>query len=168
MEKSGKSSTPFNDQLKERSARMKRKAGEELRPHSAKRSPSASLSMDTSSSRPSGSTSLANAPCESIAIVYLFTKADRYMPASLSSAIPSKVTIAYPNGALRITRTPGRQKTKNCVNLEDVIHKQHLVSACVFSFFIAESEFYRHFPFSDSSDAVPVSVRAIYYQGECN
>jgi hypothetical protein len=66
----------------------------------------------------------------------------------------------YPNGALRITRTPGRKldQSKNCVNLDDVIHKEHLISACVFSFFIGGDELYKHLPLSHSSDAVPVST----------
>ena len=65
--------------------------------------------------------------------------------------------IKYPHGALRITRTPGRRTAKNCVNLEDVIHKQHLVSACVFSFFIGDMELYDYLPLSDDHDAIPVS-----------
>ena len=55
------SSTPVEDQLRERSARMKRKAEEELRPPSVKRTSSASLSMNIPSTRSSGSTSLAKA-----------------------------------------------------------------------------------------------------------
>jgi hypothetical protein len=47
---------------------------------------------------------------------------------------------------------------KNCVNLEDVIHKEHLVSACIFSFFVADDELFEHLPLSHSSDAVPVSA----------
>ena len=140
-----KSSTPFENEPRERSARMKR-------------APSASLAMNMSSSRSSGSTSLTKAPCEFTTGYCCFTKADSYTLASLSSASASKITITYPNGALRITRTPGRQKTKNCVNLEDVIHKQHLISACVFSFFIGDRELYDHLPLSHSSDAVPVSA----------
>ena len=55
------SSTPVEDQLRERSARMKRKTEEELRPPSVKRTSSASLSMNIPSTRSSGSTSLAKA-----------------------------------------------------------------------------------------------------------
>jgi hypothetical protein len=46
--------------------------------------------------------------------------------------------------------------SKNCVNLQDVIHKQHLVSACVFSFFIGDEELFDHLPLSHSSVNVPV------------
>jgi hypothetical protein len=74
----------------------------------------------------------------------------------------SKVTIKYPNGGLRITRTPGRKKSKNCVNLSDVIHKHDLVSACIFSFFIAEEELFPYLPLSHTSDAVPVSLSFPY------
>jgi hypothetical protein len=38
-----------------------------------------------------------------------------------------------------------------------VIHKEHLISACVFSFFIGDGELYNHLPLSHSSNAVPVS-----------
>lgn len=64
--------------------------------------------------------------------------------------------MAFPNGALRITRTPGRSRAKNCINLTDVIHKDSLASACVFSFFIANEELFEHLPLSRTSNAVPV------------
>lgn len=68
------------------------------------------------------------------------------------------VNLAYPNGALRITRTPGRRNVRNCVNLPDLIHKDHLISACIFSFFIADEELFQHLPLSCSSHAVPAST----------
>lgn len=64
----------------------------------------------------------------------------------------------FPNGAIRITRTPGRSRAKNCINLTDVIHKDSLVSACIFSFFIANEELFKHLPLSRSSNAVPVML----------
>lgn len=70
----------------------------------------------------------------------------------------SKVTMAFPEGALRITRTPGRKNQKNCINLGDLIHKDHLVSACIYAFFIARNELFRHLPLSNSSNDVPVSI----------
>lgn len=73
------------------------------------------------------------------------------------SRTSSNITMAFPNGALRITRTPGRQNQKNCINLGDLIHKEHLVSACIYAFFIARDELFRHLPLSQSSDDVPVS-----------
>ena len=66
------------------------------------------------------------------------------------------ITMAYPDGAIRITRTPGRREAKNCVNLADIIHKDHLVSACIYAFFIADDELLPHLPVSRSSDTVPV------------
>ncbi|KAI8633533.1 tyrosyl-DNA phosphodiesterase I [Xylariaceae sp. FL1651] len=66
--------------------------------------------------------------------------------------------MTYPTGALRITRTPGRKDTKNCVNLSEVIHKDHLKSACIYSFFIAEEELYSHLPLSHTSDEVPIYI----------
>lgn len=68
----------------------------------------------------------------------------------------SSTQMAFPNGGLRITRTPGRSRTKNCVNLEDVIHKDSLLSACVFAFFIANEELFGHLPLSGTSNSVPV------------
>lgn len=58
--------------------------------------------------------------------------------------------MSYANGAIRITRTPGRAHAKNCVNLRDLILKDHLEAACVYSFFIAEEELYGYLPFRKS------------------
>lgn len=65
----------------------------------------------------------------------------------------------YPNGGIRLTRTPGRQNARNCVNLKDVIESPDcLISALIFSFFIADDEIFPYLPLSHSSDAVPVYV----------
>lgn len=64
--------------------------------------------------------------------------------------------MSFPNGAVRITRTPGRSRAKNCINLTDVIHKDSLESACIFSFFVANEELFEHLPLSRTSNAVPV------------
>lgn len=61
----------------------------------------------------------------------------------------------YPNGALRITRTPGRQGLRNCVNLEDLVATKELTSACVYSFFIGQEELFRHLPLPSS---VPIYI----------
>lgn len=79
-------------------------------------------------------------------------------PNSVESSVP---TITFPHGALRITRTPGRKTQKNCINLGDLIHKNHLVSACVYAFFIARNELFRHLPLSDSSNDVPVGALSV-------
>ncbi|TVY42889.1 Tyrosyl-DNA phosphodiesterase [Lachnellula occidentalis] len=139
MENGATSHTPFEDQLRERTARMKRKAQEEVR-HSVKRSHSGWTAVNTSSYSSSDPTSLAKSTL------------------SPPSAAPSKLTITYPNGALRITRTPGRGNTKNCVNLTDLIHAKHLISACIFSYFIGDNELYEHLPLSKSSNAVPIYI----------
>ncbi|KAJ2971650.1 hypothetical protein NUW58_g9357 [Xylaria curta] len=73
-----------------------------------------------------------------------------------STALP--VSMAYANGAIRITRTPGRKHMKNCINLGDIIHKDHLESACIYSFFIAEEELYEHLPFSHESGGIPIYI----------
>ncbi|KAI1108155.1 tyrosyl-DNA phosphodiesterase I [Nemania sp. NC0429] len=70
----------------------------------------------------------------------------------------SPASMTYPNGAIRITRTPGRKHAKNCVNLSDIIHKNQLVSACIYSFFIAEDELYPHLPLSHSSSEIPIYI----------
>lgn len=80
-------------------------------------------------------------------------------PSSRSSpSSPSKVIMAFPNGAIRITRTPGRKNQRNCINLGDLIHKDHLVSACIYAFFISRNDLFRHLPLSDKSNDVPVSL----------
>ncbi|KAI3331033.1 tyrosyl-DNA phosphodiesterase I [Ustulina deusta] len=68
------------------------------------------------------------------------------------------VCMKYGNGAIRITRTAGRKHAKNCVNLQDVIHKEHLESACIYSFFIAEEELYEHLPLSHTSGGIPIYI----------
>lgn len=75
------------------------------------------------------------------------------------SIVPPQASpaMAYPNGGIRITRTPGRKTAKNCVNLKDLIHKDQLISACIFSFYIADDELFPHLPLSHSSNAKPVS-----------
>ncbi|KAK2596915.1 hypothetical protein N8I77_012799 [Diaporthe amygdali] len=81
----------------------------------------------------------------------------RFRTVSTTSGL-SDVSMAFPNGALRITRTPGRSRAKNCINLADVIHKDSLVSACIFSFFIANEELFEHLPLSHTSNAVPIYI----------
>lgn len=78
----------------------------------------------------------------------------RLEPPALSTS-----SMRYSGGAIRITRTPGRQQAGNCVNLEDIIDKRSLVSACVFSFYIGDQELFRHLPLSRSTNSVPVSDR---------
>ncbi|KAI0019105.1 tyrosyl-DNA phosphodiesterase-domain-containing protein [Xylariomycetidae sp. FL0641] len=86
------------------------------------------------------------------------TRASSQIQTLTTPISPPRTRLVYPGGALRITRTPGRRDTKNCVNLEDVIQKRRLVSACIFSFFIADDELFRHLPLSHSSDEVPIYV----------
>lgn len=74
------------------------------------------------------------------------------------TARSSKIAIAFPNGGIRITRTPGRENSKNCICLDDLILKQYLVSAFVFSFFIADEEFFPYLPLSHSSNDVPIYI----------
>lgn len=132
MENEVDRSTFREDVSAERRAAKKRKALEQLGPTSIKRAPSISGDED---------------PYDS----------DLPVLSSLAQPTSAKPSIKYQNGALRITRTPGRQNAKNCVNLKDVIQGQHLVSACIFSFFITESELFQHLPLSHSPDAVPAS-----------
>lgn len=80
-------------------------------------------------------------------------------PRTISALGARPITrMAFPNGGLRITRTPGRSKSraKNCISLTDVIHKDSLLSACIFSFFIANEELFGHLPLSRTSKSVPV------------
>ncbi|KAI1120965.1 phospholipase D/nuclease [Nemania abortiva] len=54
--------------------------------------------------------------------------------------------MAYPNGAIRISRTKGRQETKNCISLPDILQKEHLKAACICSTLVAEDKLYKHLP----------------------
>jgi len=83
-------------------------------------------------------------------------KAEDELPKETIKAAKHVITIAYPNGGIRITRTPGRNNSANCINLVDIVHKDHLVSACIFSFFIANEELFQYLPLSHLSNAVPV------------
>lgn len=80
------------------------------------------------------------------------------MVATKALASTSGVKMAYPNGGIRITRTPGRRQAKNCINLDDLINKRDLTSACIYSFFIADEEILPYFPLSRSSNSPPVSL----------
>ncbi|KAI1151905.1 phospholipase D/nuclease [Nemania diffusa] len=66
--------------------------------------------------------------------------------------------MAYPNGAIRMTRTAGRKHTRNCISLPDIIHKDELESACIMSSHIAEEELYKHLPFSHTYDEIPIFI----------
>ncbi|KAI1340298.1 tyrosyl-DNA phosphodiesterase-domain-containing protein [Xylariaceae sp. FL0016] len=81
-------------------------------------------------------------------------KRDQDASASSSQHPP----MAYANGGIRITRTPGRAGSKNSVNLRDLVHKEHLKSACIYAFFIADEEIFPMLPLSRSSNEVPVSL----------
>jgi tyrosyl-DNA phosphodiesterase 1 len=85
LEARGNSSTPFEDQLRERSARMKRKAEEELQAQSVKRLSSLSLSMNMRSTGPSDLVSLAKAQDTDCEAVWSGTDA-RKTPAGPSSS----------------------------------------------------------------------------------
>lgn len=74
-----------------------------------------------------------------------------------SSGSSATASLPFAHGAVRITRTPGRQEAKNCINLDDVIQKDELVSACIFAFFIANEELFQHLPFSRASRATDSS-----------
>ena len=90
-------------------------------------------------------------------------KAEEDVTKDAIKAAKHAAALAYPNGGIRITRTPGRKYSANCIDLADIIHKDHLVSACVFSFFIANEELFPYLPLSHSSNAVPVSVPRLRY-----
>ena len=85
-------------------------------------------------------------------------KAEEALPKDKIKAAKHASTMAFPNGGIRITRTPGRKNSPNCVNLADIIHKDNLVSACIFSFFIANEELFPFLPLSHSSSGVQVSA----------
>lgn len=67
----------------------------------------------------------------------------------------------FADGALRITRTPGRLNDPNAVSLLELVDKDSLVSAAIFSFFIAESEFFEHLPLGRGARPVTVGRASI-------
>ncbi|CZT07545.1 uncharacterized protein RAG0_12942 [Rhynchosporium agropyri] len=135
------SPSPATERVEKSERGSKRKAQDEIAPKS-KLAPSLSTSLAVFTS----------------SLESMDESSSEQVPSSLSSPSIAVATVKYPNGTLRITRTPGRKNAKNCVNLKDVIQGKSLVSACAFSFFIGENEFYDHFPLSHSSNAVPVSL----------
>lgn len=58
----------------------------------------------------------------------------------------AELSMKYAGGALRITRTPGRQNTPNTVSLDDLIHPNYLSSALVYSFFIENEHLFQVIP----------------------
>lgn len=136
----------------------KRNAEDDMGPSNAKRAPASVLGMGIASSI-SGQTNSASFE-ETTRTFAAGLQSSNNRRRDLSSPNTTEAKITYPDGALRITRTPGRRNAKNCVNLGDVIQGKSLVSACAFSFFIGEEEFYDHFPLSRSSNAVPVRVHS--------
>ncbi|CZT45978.1 uncharacterized protein RSE6_06344 [Rhynchosporium secalis] len=135
------SPSPATERVEKSERGSKREAQDEIAPKS-KLAPSLSTSLAVSTS----------------SLESMDESSSEQVPSSLSSPSISVATVNYPNGALRITRTPGRKNAKNCVNLKDEIQGKSLVSACAFSFFIGENEFYDHFPLSHSSNAVPIYI----------
>lgn len=137
------------DQLRERAERMKRKAEEEV-----EQGPSKATKLYNESPRqdrlPVPSTSASNI---------------RTLASASSSTSSSKAEMLFKDGAIRITRTPGRRNASNTVSLPDLIKQDHLVSACIFSFFIAQHELFSHLPLTKSSRSVPVRTP---FQGQCN
>ncbi|PVH71858.1 phospholipase D/nuclease [Cadophora sp. DSE1049] len=137
------SGTPSPSPEPEKSkAGSKRKAEEDLGPQSMKRAQAARVDLTSSNYSPG----------------YQPPGSPERVTSSLSAISKAEAKMTYAHGALRITRTPGRVNSKNCINLRDVIQGKSLVSACAFSFFIGEEEFYRHFPLTHSSDKVPIYI----------
>lgn len=65
---------------------------------------------------------------------------------SASSSRPRVESLQFPQGALRITRTPGRTYARNTTSLSDLISKDHLIAGLCYAFFIAQDELFRHLP----------------------
>ncbi|KAJ7753929.1 tyrosyl-DNA phosphodiesterase-domain-containing protein [Mycena maculata] len=59
---------------------------------------------------------------------------------------PVQLPMKYKGGALRLTRTPGRNRV-NTVSLEDLIHPTELTSAFVFAYCIENDFLFKYFPF---------------------
>ncbi|KAF7367011.1 Phospholipase D/nuclease [Mycena sanguinolenta] len=65
-----------------------------------------------------------------------------------------KLKMKYENGTLRLTRTPGRERT-NTVSLEDLIDPDFLCSAMVYAFYIENDYVFQFFPFERGSNPQP-------------
>ncbi|KAJ6623335.1 hypothetical protein B0H10DRAFT_809512 [Mycena sp. CBHHK59/15] len=63
-----------------------------------------------------------------------------------SNAAPPPLPMKYASGALRLTRTPGRQHAPNAISLDDLLHPRDLSSALVYSFFIEDPYLFDFFP----------------------
>jgi hypothetical protein len=63
-------------------------------------------------------------------------KCEDTMKISAENATRPKLSMKYADGALRITRTPGRQSTRNTVSLDDLIEPKYLSAAMIYSYFI--------------------------------
>lgn len=134
------SKNSLQEQLRERNERLKRKADSELPMGTpAVKREKGYVSMPTPSSSK-------GAPKSSSAST------------STSFSSSSSIRMLYPNGALRITRTPGREGAKNTVSLGDLVKKEHLQSACIFAFFIAQDELFRHLPLSKKPGGPPMYI----------
>ncbi|KAF7367003.1 Peptide hydrolase [Mycena sanguinolenta] len=66
-----------------------------------------------------------------------------------------KPKMKYENGALRLTRTPGRRHAPNTVSLADLIHPDFLCSAIVYAFFIENDHVFQFFPFENGRNPQP-------------
>ncbi|KAJ7605913.1 tyrosyl-DNA phosphodiesterase-domain-containing protein [Roridomyces roridus] len=62
-----------------------------------------------------------------------------------------RLPMIYRGGALRLTRTPGRDRV-NTVRLEELIHPNELEAAFVFAFCIAGPVFFQNFPLKTTSN----------------
>ncbi|KAJ7023575.1 tyrosyl-DNA phosphodiesterase-domain-containing protein [Mycena alexandri] len=68
-----------------------------------------------------------------------------------------KLYMKFKDGALRMTRTPGRRlaNTPNTVSLPDLIHSDYLCAAFIFSFFMGNDELFQYLPFKTSERPRP-------------
>ncbi|KAJ7349815.1 tyrosyl-DNA phosphodiesterase-domain-containing protein [Mycena albidolilacea] len=67
------------------------------------------------------------------------------MKISAENATRPKLSMKYADGALRITRTPGRQNTRNTVSLDDLIEPKYLSAAMIYSYFIEPGYLFERF-----------------------
>ena len=77
------------------------------------------------------------------------------------------IPFRFRDGALRMTRTPGRaeRNTLNCISMEELIDKDSLIACCCFAFFISENEFFRYLPIQPQAK-VPVSLSKSLFERE--
>ncbi|KAL8279844.1 hypothetical protein RQP46_007694 [Phenoliferia psychrophenolica] len=84
-----------------------------------------------------------------------------------SNVKPERIPIAYPNGAIRLTKTQGRNNNPNAIGWNGIFVRKAIEAMYCHFFFIGQDEFYRHLPLGlNERDAEIIIGRDIGYDPE--